>query len=299
VENVSHHLHIIASALGVTYEMMTGDLRQVNFSSARIGGIDLRRDVEQEQWTDFVPGTLDRLISWFFDAAILAGRLPAEQDRSMEWSTPRWEYVNPKEEIEAIILKVASGLGSMPEEIRRAGYDPQTVIAENLEFFKSLGDLAGVDAVRMMLLMLSKQALQLPQSSPSPAPAPARSLPTEEEKSQARAMQDMAASQSRVSESLIKALSEVAARSIAPAPVEVHAHIAQPSIEVRNDVPAAQVSITNDVQVSPTPIEVRNEITAQAAPAQVVVSHPAQSTAEHVRDPISQEILRTVTTHQS
>ena len=299
VENVSHHLHIIASALGVTYEMMTGDLRQVNFSSARIGGIDLRRDVEQEQWTDFIPSTLDRMIGWFYDAAVLAGRLPEGQDRSMEWSTPRWEYVNPKEEVDAIILKVASGLGSMPEEIRRAGYDPQSVIAENLEYFKSLGDLAGVDPARMMLLMLSKQALQPAPAAPSPAPAPARSLPTEEDKARARAIESMAASQTSVSESLIKTLSDVAARSIVPAPVEVHAHIAQPSIEVRNEVPAAQVSITNDVQVSPTPVEVRNEITAHAAPAQVVVSHPAQSVAEHVRDPQTQEILRTVTTHQS
>ena len=150
----------------------------------------------------------------------------------------------------------------------------------------------------MMLLMLSKQALQPAQAAPSPAPAPARSLPSEEDKARARAIESMAASQTSVSQSLIKTLSDVAARSIAPAPVEVHAHIAQPSIQVRNEVPAAQVSITNDVQVSPTPVEVRNEITAQAAPAQVVVSHPAQSVAEHVRDPQTQEILRTVTTHQ-
>ena len=66
--------------------------------------------------------------------------------------------------------------------------------------------------------------------------------------------------------------------------VNVEAVMPSPVIEVRTDAPA---------------VHIVNEITAQAAPAQVTVNHPIETVAEHVRDNDTQEIVRTVTTFKS
>ena len=48
-------LHAIAAALDLPYELLTGDLSQVNFSSARVGLIEFRRRVRQIQKQVIVP----------------------------------------------------------------------------------------------------------------------------------------------------------------------------------------------------------------------------------------------------
>jgi len=48
-------LHAIAAGAGITYEQLTGDLSQVNYSSIRAGTLEFRRMVEQWQWLTFIP----------------------------------------------------------------------------------------------------------------------------------------------------------------------------------------------------------------------------------------------------
>ena len=47
-------LHAVAAAVGLTYELLTGDLSQVNYSSIRAGLLEFRRRIEQ--LTFFAPG---------------------------------------------------------------------------------------------------------------------------------------------------------------------------------------------------------------------------------------------------
>src|SRR5690606_8560669 len=90
---VKLQLHLIAAGIGVPYESMTGDMKEVNFSSARIRHIDFRRDCEQVQWLVLVPKLCAGIWRWFVDAAVLGGKV-ASADYSVDWSTPRWDYVN-------------------------------------------------------------------------------------------------------------------------------------------------------------------------------------------------------------
>jgi lambda family phage portal protein len=57
VEYVKYQLHLIASGMGVTYEMMTGDVREVNFSSARVSmlGIPPQRRANAVAHPDSAP----------------------------------------------------------------------------------------------------------------------------------------------------------------------------------------------------------------------------------------------------
>ena len=130
VDYVKHQLHLICAGGGWTYEAATGDMREVNFSSARIRQIDFRREIEQLQWLVIVPMLCQRIVDAFVRAAQLAGKLSDRPSFTVEHSTPKWDYVNPKQEIDADLTEISGGLSSISEKLRRRGYDPIAVFDE-------------------------------------------------------------------------------------------------------------------------------------------------------------------------
>jgi lambda family phage portal protein len=90
VEYVKYQLHLIAAGFGVTYEMMTGDVRETTFSSARVRLLDFRRQAEAEQWIHIIPGFCERVMRAFVDAAVLGGQFQ-RPNYAVDWSTPKWD----------------------------------------------------------------------------------------------------------------------------------------------------------------------------------------------------------------
>lgn len=151
VDYVKHQLHLIAAGMGVTYEMLTGDMNEVNYSSARVALLEFRRSAEQLQWLTIIPGLCDPIWRAFIDAAVLAGKL-ARPDYRVDWSTPKWSYVNPVQDVAADLDEIAGGLSSYSEKLRQRGYKPELVFAElksDMERLKSDGTLD-------LLVMLQK-----------------------------------------------------------------------------------------------------------------------------------------------
>jgi lambda family phage portal protein len=144
--------HIVAAGMGVTYEMLTGDVSQVNFSSARVALLEFRRFAEQLQWLVLVPKMCAPIWAAFHEAAELAGVLPAGQDHAVDWATPKWDYVNPVQDVNADLDEISGGLSSISEKLRRRGYKPEQVFRElksDLERLKADGTLD-------LLVMLQK-----------------------------------------------------------------------------------------------------------------------------------------------
>lgn len=150
-EYIKQQLHLVAAGMGVTYEMLTGDMLEVNFSSARVRLLQFRTCVEQMRWTVLRPKLLSPIIVAALDAAYLAG-LIGKPDYRMDWSAPKWDYVNPEQEGKADALDIASGLSSISEKLRQRGYDPQLVFAEIKSDFDQLKSLGVLDT----LLFLQK-----------------------------------------------------------------------------------------------------------------------------------------------
>lgn len=142
-EYVRARLHAVAAGMGITYEMLTGDLSQVNFSSIRAGQGEFRRAAEQWQWQTFVPMFCEPVWQAFVRAAFMAGKLKKDQI-PVEWSAPRWDYVNPLDDVKADKEAVAGGLMSLSEALRRRGYEPASVFAEMAEDVRMLDDLGVV-----------------------------------------------------------------------------------------------------------------------------------------------------------
>jgi lambda family phage portal protein len=149
VENVKHHLHIIAVGMGVTYEAMTGDMREVNLSSARIRQADFRRQVEQRQWLCVIPRLIVPVWMAFNNAGVLAGHW-RKPDYACDHSTPKWEYTNPAHDADAELALIGGGLLTISESLRRRGYKPEAVFEELKRDFERLKADGTLDILLMM-----------------------------------------------------------------------------------------------------------------------------------------------------
>ena len=150
VEYLKFNLHLIAAGWGVTYEMMTGDVSDTSFSSARVNRLNFQREAEVEQWVVFIPKFCDRVCRAFADAAELAGKVKLA-DYNVEHSTPKWDYVNPADDVKADLQEIAGGLSTFSEKLRKRGYKPDQVFAELRSDIDTLKE-GGVLDVMLMLL---------------------------------------------------------------------------------------------------------------------------------------------------
>lgn len=126
-------LHIIAAGFRVPYELLTGDLRQVNFSSSRVGLNEFRRMIEAMQWQLVIPMFCEPIWNWFCEAAFLAGLIPSPTI-PVEWAPPKFDSVNPLQDATTDLLEVRSGFATVQQMIAKRGYDPAKVLEEWAEF---------------------------------------------------------------------------------------------------------------------------------------------------------------------
>lgn len=134
---VKNHLRAVAAGMGLPYELVSGDLEGVTYSSIRAGLIEFRRRVEQLQHNVVVHLFCRPVWERFVRLAVLTGDLPARDfDRDpaaylgCEWLPPKFDYVDPKKDVEAEILAINAGLKSRTQAISERGYDAEQVDAE-------------------------------------------------------------------------------------------------------------------------------------------------------------------------
>lgn len=120
-------LREISAGLGITYEAMTGDLSNVNFSSGRMGRMEMDRNVSAWQWLMMIPGLLQPLGLWIIESAqMVSGRI----DATLDWVPPHRILIDPAREISAMSEEVKAGFASRSSKIRGLGYDPDDVLDE-------------------------------------------------------------------------------------------------------------------------------------------------------------------------
>lgn len=134
--------HEIAAGLGTTYEDLTGDLSQVNYSSYRAGRLIHRRIVEQFQWTVFVPQFLAPVRTRWLQAGFVAGALPVAEDRT-KWTFPRWESIDPVKDAAAMRANLRLGTQTWGQAVAAEGEDPEAQLAEIVDWNKRF-DAAGI-----------------------------------------------------------------------------------------------------------------------------------------------------------
>jgi lambda family phage portal protein len=142
------HLRRIAVGVGITYEALTGDLTGVNFSSARIGRIDMGQNVERWQWQMMIPRMCNPVGRWVLaewaNKASSPATVRALGKARIEWTPPAPVIADPKLETEVATMRINAGLTSRHAEIRRLGYVPARIDAEITRDLDTLRNLAAL-----------------------------------------------------------------------------------------------------------------------------------------------------------
>jgi lambda family phage portal protein len=136
----------IMAGIGLPYELGTGDMSQVNYSSWRGGMLGFRNTVEAYRWLTLIPLFCMPVWRRFIDTLILQGKLPAAvvKDekislRTVQWTAPRFESVDPVKDAEAVLKDVRMGRKTWFEAVLENGYDPTTQL-QQIALFNKLVD---------------------------------------------------------------------------------------------------------------------------------------------------------------
>jgi lambda family phage portal protein len=124
-------LGAIAMGIGITREALTGDLSGTNFSSGRMGRMEMDRNVERWQRmiiSQFCMG-VER---WVLEAWPMQRVLQTETF-SLEHTAPRRPLIDPNDEIDAMLKGVEGGVDSRQNVQRKLGLDPERIRRERAE----------------------------------------------------------------------------------------------------------------------------------------------------------------------
>lgn len=294
VDYLRYNLHLIAAGFGITYEMMTGDVSEANFSSARVRLLDFRRGVTQMQWLVLKPRLLDRIHRAFIDAALLGGRL-ARPEYLVDYSMPKFDYVNPEQDVKSDIAEISVGLSSLSEKLRQRGYNPQDVFDEIKKDFDELRGLGILD----VLLFKEKGKLPGDAAAQGSADATQRTL---DALAQVLVRMDtrLASLEQRSTVVNVPERSvtvEAAQHHINVEPAQVRVEPTPVHNEIRVDAPivnvpaAAAPTVNVTAQAAPAQVRVVNEV----QPAKVELTLAPRTTVTEVeRDKKTDRITRTI-----
>lgn len=133
-------LRMVSSGLGITYEQLTGDYSNVNFSSGRMGNLEMRKNIDAWRWNMFIPMFCDPAFRHFLQWA-QTEHIIDTTGVTVEWICPAWSMIDPEKEINASVTAIRSGLTTTPKVIREMGYDPNQILVEQEEWNKQVDEM--------------------------------------------------------------------------------------------------------------------------------------------------------------
>lgn len=133
---VKQQLRSIARGMGTTYEKLTGDLTEVNYSSIRAGLLGFQRFCKQIQLQTIAFQMCRPIAHAWLDMAVLSGALSLpdyaqnkRQYRRIKWRPDGWAWVDPVKDQMAEQMAVRNGFKSREEVIAERGGDIEEIDA--------------------------------------------------------------------------------------------------------------------------------------------------------------------------
>lgn len=120
----------VAAAYGITFQALTGDLSTVNFSSGRMGWLEMHRNIEQWRWHMLIPQMLEGVSRWWMDAVALTEGMRLTGREQIVWTPPRREMIDPTKETAAAQAAIRAGITSLPAVHREFGVHTSAVFKE-------------------------------------------------------------------------------------------------------------------------------------------------------------------------
>lgn len=127
-------LRFVAMGMGISYEQLTGDLAQVNYSSIRAGLIEFRRKCEMLQRHTIIFQFCRPVWKRWIELALLSGALTVSDNNkryhSVKWIPQGWEWVDPLKDQQAQQMAVRNGFKSRSAVVSGLGYDAEEIDQE-------------------------------------------------------------------------------------------------------------------------------------------------------------------------
>lgn len=121
-----------AIGTGLTYDQVSGDLTQANYSSLRAGKIEFRRLCEQIQYGMLIPMLIARVAGRFHAQGAMRGLWDVEMP-DVEHVPPPHEMIDPLKDTTALIAQVRAGF--VPQSEAVAGFG--NTMADMVERYKA------------------------------------------------------------------------------------------------------------------------------------------------------------------
>ena len=129
------HLGTAAGA-GLPYEFLSGDLANVSDRALRVLVNEMRRFAEQRQWQIIIPQFCQKVVAWFAQGALLAGKIGQAEYPDVvrvEHAPHGWAYIHPVQDVQGKALEVTNGFRSRSSVIGEHGDDPDVVDQERAD----------------------------------------------------------------------------------------------------------------------------------------------------------------------
>ena len=144
---ISSILRAICSALNLSYEIVSKDFSQTNYSSARASLLQAYKYFKLRQ--DWISRKFCQPIwEMLLEEAWLKGELPARNfyENKYEWLrarwiAPGWQWVDPYKEAEAAKLTMDMGLSSLSDEAAAQGRDFEEILGQKVRELVKIKEL--------------------------------------------------------------------------------------------------------------------------------------------------------------
>ena len=162
----------VAAAVGLLYEVLSGDYSQLNDRTLRAALNDFRRAVECWQHHLVVFQFCRPVWNRWFELALFSGALVLPQGMTraqaaaVDWIPQAWPYIHPVQDVQGKTMEVQAGLSSRTRKVAEGGYDAEKIDAEN----KADNDRA--DALDLAYTSDGRRATKVEAADDDPADPP-------------------------------------------------------------------------------------------------------------------------------
>lgn len=153
-------LRLVASALGITYESLAANLAGVNYTSGRMGRLDMQRNMTALQKNLLIPMLCEPMGRWL--TRYIELRIGRGREFRLKWIPPRFPMVDPTKDVPAAIQRVRAGFSTRAHEVGEMGEDVEEVDREFAE------DLARTDRLGITYDTDPRRNQQAPEQGVGP-----------------------------------------------------------------------------------------------------------------------------------
>jgi lambda family phage portal protein len=158
-------LHGMAAGTLTPYELFTGDLSKVNFSSIMFGMGSYWRMMGRFQQEIVIPLWGDPIWDRFVELGQLVRSLPPEAG-PVKWVAEPWPLVDPMKQHKGTLIAVRGGWKTLEDAIAETGEDPDRVMATQVRLQQWARDFNVVLDALPSTTTLAGQVQELPDEEP-------------------------------------------------------------------------------------------------------------------------------------